>query len=155
MDDLLEKLKNLTPEEKQLLLNMLQLKSEGDKKPAKKATKKTAKKEVKKTPKKTPKKKAGRPKKAVKKKTKEKTERVKKPTKAILDQLKDLESRAEKIGRHSVKIKNRPNIFEYSAEFDKHKEDTKIDKKLWKGVKPSDRGSRKVVKVEDNSFNED
>lgn len=150
MDDLFEKLKNLTPEEKQLLLNLLQPKGEDDKKTVKKAVKKTTKKTTKKATKK-----AGRPKKAVKAKTKEKTTRTKKPTKAILDQLKDLESRAEKIGRHSVKIKNRPNMFEYSEEFEKHKEDTKIDKKLWKGVKPSDRGSRKIVKNEDNSFNED
>lgn len=39
----------------------------------------------------------------------------------------------------------RPNLFEKMNEFSSYKEDTKIDKKLWKGRKPVPRGERSTV----------
>jgi hypothetical protein len=46
---------------------------------------------------------------------------------------------------HSIYIGPRENIFDKMMERNAFKEDTKIDKKLWKGRKPSPRGERATI----------
>lgn len=48
-----------------------------------------------------------------------------------------------------LEIKERPNLFEKMMEFNQFKADSRIDKKLWKGVDPTPRGGRStLVEVE-------
>jgi hypothetical protein len=45
----------------------------------------------------------------------------------------------------ALEIKNRPNLFEKMMEFNQFKADSKIDKKLWKGIQPTPRGGRSTL----------
>lgn len=145
MSDLITSLKNMTPEEAvqiaELLRGLLpqaiaENKTSKKKKPTKKAVKKTTKKTAKKR---------GRPPKS----TNANIELDNNDNDTIIEvqprrkvaQIKDKWERGKGLASRteSVKLGPRPNLFLKSAEAKQCKEDSKIDKLLWKGRTPSER----------------